>query len=264
LKELALLGIPWDHHSSFLRGAALAPPLIREALFNGASNLCTGEGGDLHRALSRGDLGDLVLDDPSEARRAIEARVAELMGQGRRLLCLGGDHAITYPIIRATAPHYPELTLLQLDAHPDLYDSYDQDRFSHACGFARIMEEGLVDRLVQVGIRAANGHQREQAKRFGVEMHEMVNGAVGGLRLDGPVYLSIDLDVLDPAFAPGVSHQEPGGMSTREVLDLIRHLAGEVVGADLVEYNPRRDPAGITAAVAAKLVKETWGRMQSA
>jgi arginase family enzyme len=124
------------------------------------------------------------------------------------------------------------------------------------------MEEGLAVRLVQVGIRTMNRHQREQADRFGVEVIDMA-AWLGGARprTDGKVYLSIDLDGLDPAFAPGVSHPEPGGLATREVVALVQELEGDLVAADVVEYNPRRDVGGVTAAVAAKIVKEIAGRM---
>nr|NIV28320.1 agmatinase [Anaerolineae bacterium] len=149
-----------------------------------------------------------------------------------------------------------------LDAHPDLYDEIEGNRYSHGCPFARIMEESLVTRLVQVGIRTMNPHQRAQAERFGVEVHEMRDWRPGtAFDFGGPVYLSLDLDVLDPAFAPGTSHHEPGGLSTREVLELIQNLRAPIVGADIVELNPKRDPLGITAMAAAKLLKEVVAGM---
>jgi arginase family enzyme len=159
--------------------------------------------------------------------------------------------------VRAHAPSHPGLTLLHLDAHPDLYDVFEGSRNSHACPFARIMEESLASRMMSVGIRAANPHQREQAERFGVETvfaGEDWRPAVASL--EPPVYLSIDLDVLDPAFAPGLSHPEPGGLSVREVIELIQALPHAPVGADLVELNPDRDLNNLTAMVAAKLLKE--------
>jgi arginase family enzyme len=121
----------------------------------------------------------------------------------------------------------------------------------------------LASRLVQVGIRTLNGHQREQAERFGVEVHEMRNFDSSSFApdFDGPVYLTIDLDVFDPAYAPGVSHHEPGGLSVRDVIGIIHRMRGAVIGADIVEYNPGRDINDITATVAAKLLKEVGGRM---
>jgi arginase family enzyme len=149
-----------------------------------------------------------------------------------------------------------------VDAHPDLYDQFAGDRHSHACPFARIMEEGLARRLVQVGIRTMNDEQRRQAERFHVEVIDMRAWSAGARpQLDGPVYLSVDLDALDPAFAPGVSHREPGGLSVRDVIDLVQAIGGRLAGADVVEYNPGQDVGGITAAVAAKIVREIAGRM---
>ncbi len=253
-----LIGIPYDASSSFLRGASGAPPLIREALFSAAGNQWAER---LVRTASNevlDDAGDLVVsDEPAAAMAVIEASISALAAAGRRFLALGGDHFVTYPILRGLRSHYPSLTVMQIDAHPDLYDEFEGNRHSHACPFARIMEEGLVDRLVQVGLRAITAHQRDQARRFDVEQIDMRAWA-DGVRpsVSGPIYLSIDLDGLDPAFAPGVSHREPGGLTVREVLTVIDTLGGELVGADIVELNPSQDLGGLTASVAGKLVKE--------
>ncbi|MBI2795832.1 MAG: agmatinase [Gemmatimonadetes bacterium] len=258
-----LIGLPWDAGSSFRRGAALAPPLIRAALESTAGNDWTESLLDLSAPGHLADAGDLALsDDPAAAREAIEAGVAAVLADGGTPLALGGDHSVSYPVLRALQRRQVRPTILHLDAHADLYDEFEGDRFSHACPFARIMEERLATRLVQVGIRTLTGHQREQARRFGVEVIDMRDWGSGARpAVEGPVYLSIDLDVLDPAFAPGVSHREPGGLGSREVIGLIQGLRGSLVGADVVELNPRQDPSGVTATVAAKLVKEIAGRM---
>src|SRR4029077_15900235 len=139
--------------------------------------------------------------------------IAHLLTRGERPIALGGDHSVTYPILRAIARATGPVTLLHVDAHPALYDDFEGDRYSHACPFARIMEEELASRLVQVGIRTMTGHQRAQADRFGVEVITMRSWQEGVRpRLAAPLYISIDLDGLDPAFAPGVSHREPGGL----------------------------------------------------
>ncbi len=256
---VTLLGVPNDDNSSFMKGTAGAPPAIRRALHSPSSNLSTESGLDLGDEPRLRDAGDLP---PGVAFTRIEEAVAEILERGERVLSLGGDHAIAYPILRAYGRRYQRLTVLQLDAHPDLYDQLDGNRLSHACPFARIMEAGLASRLVQVGIRTLNPHQRQQAERFGVEIHEMKDWAPGKApTVDGPLYLSLDLDVLDPAFAPGVSHLEPGGLSVREVIGLIQGLDVPLVGADLVEYNPARDATGVTGMVAAKLLKEIVARM---
>lgn len=255
--SVTLLGMPLDENSSFLRGSALAPSHIRQALHSGETNLSAEDGTDLSTEPRWLDLGDLEPGSGSTAFEQIEAAVASLLKRDARVLSLGGDHAITLPIVRAYAAKYRELTALHLDAHPDLYDQFDGNRYSHACPFARIMEEGLVTRMVQVGVRTVNPHQREQARRFGVEVVEMRQYRPElELGLAGPLYVSIDLDVLDPAYAPGVSHHEPGGLSVRQVLRLLQGLRAPVVGADIVELNPHRDLVGCTAMVAAKLVKE--------
>ncbi len=184
------------------------------------------------------------------------------MDSGKRPVSLGGDHSITYPIVRAVAKRHPGLTIFHFDAHPDLYESFEGNRLSHACPFARIMEAGLAKKLVQVGIRTANEHQREQARKFAVEVVEMRSlPAYGKLKAAGPVYVTFDMDVLDPAFAPGISHREPGGMSVREAIANLHAIEGQIVGADVVEYNPVRDVDGMTATVAAKVVKEILGKM---
>jgi arginase len=255
-----LIGIPYDARSSFLRGAAEGPPAIRAALHSTHWNSWTEQRLDLTGALADG--GDLVLSPGAEAFGQIERGIAGLMDAGSRPLSLGGDHSVTYPIVRAVHRHHPALTILHIDAHPDLYDEFEGDRFSHACPFARIMEERLASRLVQVGIRTMNEHQQRQADRFGVEVIDMAAWESGRrASVDGDVYLSIDLDGIDPAFAPGVSHREPGGLSVRDVLTLVQQTGGTLVGADIVEYNPRQDLSGVTATVAAKLVKEVAGRL---
>jgi arginase len=256
-----LLGIPFDTNSSYLRGAGEAPKKIRVGLSCGASNDWTELGVDLGVAGVYEDAGDLAFEE-KHAFGVIEAGVSSVIEQGKRPVLLGGDHSITYPIMKAFARKYPELTIFHFDAHPDLYDEFEGNRLSHACPFARIMEEGLVKRLVQVGIRTINRHQRDQARKFGVEIVEMRSlPAYEKLKTSGPVYVSFDVDVLDPAFAPGVSHREPGGMSVREAVAHLHAIEGNIVGADVVEYNPVQDIAGVTAMVAAKIVKEILGKM---
>jgi agmatinase len=256
-----LVGVPFDGQSSYLRGAGDAPPKIREAMQCDASNEWTELGVDLGAAGTFGDAGDLAFSE-KDALKVIESGIGKLLAEGRRPVSLGGDHSITYPIVKAFARMYQELTIFHFDAHPDLYDEFEGNRLSHACPFARIMESGLAKRLVQVGIRAMNGHQREQAKRFGVEVVEMPGlPAYAKLKAAGPIYISFDMDVLDPAFASGVSHREPGGMSVREAIAHLHAIEADIVGADVVEYNPVRDLGDMTATVAAKIVKEILGKM---
>ncbi len=262
MSTVHILGIPFDENESFLRGPAEGPASIRAAMREGAMNLWTESGIHLEASSKWQDDGDVDVSHGTDAFAHIEAGVASILEQGGRVLSLGGDHSVTYPIVRAYAKHYASLTILHLDAHPDLYEDYEGNRHSHACPFARIMEERLAARLVQVGIRTMNGHQREQAQRYGVEVVEMRQWSPSlQLELKGPVYLSLDLDVLDPAFAPGVSHHEPGGLTTRELIRILQGLNIPLVGADIVELNPQRDVQKMTTMVAVKLFKEVLARM---
>lgn len=258
-----VVGLPYDASSSFLRGSAAAPPVIRQALHSPAGNSWTETGVDLGQPGALADAGDVALGTlAAEARSRIEASVRTLVGSGGRPIALGGDHSVTYPIVRALRQFHPRLSVLHFDAHPDLYPEFQGDRYSHACPFARILEEQLVDDLVQVGIRTMTGIQRAQANAHGVRVVDMCAWVRGQrIELTGPVYVSLDLDAFDPAFAPGVSHPEPGGLTVRDVLALLHGLAVPIVGADVVEFNPSKDPSGATAAVCAKLVKELAGQM---
>lgn len=259
---VAVIGVPFDAYSSFLRGPATAPVRIRHGLREEPFDYYTETGINLNTLSNWRDLGDLPIPNNENGFQRIEELAGAVVNAGAYLLTIGGDHSISYPILRAHRGKYPGLTILQLDAHPDTYDVFDGNRLSHACPFARIMEEGLADRLVQVGVRTVKPATQVQTERFGIEVIQMQDWD-GNTRFsfDGPVYLSLDMDVLDPAFAPGVSHHEAGGMTSREVLNIIHQLEGRLVGADLVEYNPDRDPYRITLALASKLFKEILAHM---
>ena len=260
--RLAIIGFPFDGNSSFMRGAAEAPPLIRAALYSDASNMWSESGLDLGDRSAIFDAGDTECGGDEDMNTRVELSISELLARDLLPISLGGDHSITVPIIRSLARKYSNLSILHFDAHPDLYDDFQGNQYSHACPFARIMEEKLVKRLVQVGVRTMNGHQREQARRFGVEVVEMKDWRDDlGFEFDSPVYVSFDMDGLDPAFAPGVSHREPGGLSTRQAINAIRNIKGRVIGADIVEFNPRMDPLNLTATVCAKLVKEIAAKL---
>ncbi len=261
---ITLLGIPHDCNSSFLAGAAKAPEEVRVALVSDSANMFCESGHDLADPELFRSVGDVPLAhlEGQVAYDAIHKAVGEHLTGGGQVIGIGGDHSVTYPMAMAHAEHLGRLSILHFDAHPDLYDNFAGNRFSHASPFARLMESGRIDRLVQIGIRTLNDHQREQAARYGVEQHEMRDlSGIGQIAFSGPVYVSVDLDALDPAYAPGVSHHEPGGMSVRRIIDCIHQIGGKVIGGDIVEYNPVRDINGMTARVAAKLVKELAGRM---
>jgi len=262
MNKLSILGIPHDDNSSFMKGPAEAPPLIRRELFCDAYSMWTETGVDLGAPDRLVDHGDIQFDGHGDPWDLIERDVGRALEPGDPLICLGGDHAITHPIMRAVRRRYPRLCILHIDAHSDTYHAYQGNPRSHASPFARIMEDGLADRLIQVGLRTINDHQREQFRRFGIEVIE-AGRCSADLRLDisTPVYVSLDIDALDPACAPGVSHREPGGLTTRQVISLIHSIDQPIVAADIVEYNPRCDFSNMTAVVAAKLLKEIGGMM---
>jgi arginase len=259
---VAMVGFPTDRNSSFARGPARAPREIRRSLLSAAGNSCTESGLDLQTPGVMADFGDAALAESTDDAATITEHVRAHLEHGRRVLSLGGDHSITYPIIRGYMSFAPHLSIVHLDAHPDLYPAFGGNRWSHASPFARILEDTTVRQLVQVGIRTMTPEQLEVAGRHGVRVFnpDQLEAAVAALP-GGPVYVSLDLDALDPAFAPGVSHREPGGLSVREVLRILAHIPGVVIGADVVELNPEEDCRGLTATVAAKLAKELIDRM---
>jgi agmatinase len=260
-----LIGIPFDGNSSFLRGPALAPARIRLMETEGSANMFCEVGMEFVPGKDYLDMGDLVVTGlgPEALYSCIKQKIKEELHPDHKLICFGGDHSISFPVIEAYAQHVPGLNVLLLDAHADLYENFDNNPYSHASPFARLMEKNIINSLTQVGIRTLNTHQREQASRFGVNIVEMKDFGFDFVsELKSPLYISLDLDVLDPAFAPGVSHHEPGGMTTRELLRIIQSIPFSIAGADIVEYNPTRDLNNTTAMVAYKLFKELLYLMQ--
>ncbi len=255
----AVLGLPTFQNSSFLRAPLDGPALVAAAMRREESNGWTETGVDLSRPGTLDFLGDLALETPDDFER-IRAAAAAVLAGTRRAVFLGGDHSVTYPILAGLHGRLGPVDVVHVDAHPDLYDDYEGNPLSHASPFARALERGFIRRLHQFGIRTMNAHQREQVERFGVRSHEMRDRARWPVPdVAGPVYVTIDLDGLDPSCAPGVSHWEPGGLSVREVLDIVHSIPAPVVGGDVVEYNSARDPQGITAVVAARIAMEILG-----
>ena len=259
---VAMIGLPTDINSSYKRGPAKAPSAIRTAMWNEGGNPFTESGLNLKRSGVMRDIGDLALSEDAEDRARIEMAIGNLLDEGLRVLSLGGDHSVTYPVMRAYSARFPNLSIVHFDAHGDLYPIYDGNPYSHACPFARILEDTNVRNLVQIGIRTMSDAQRPIVEKYGVRVFAPweLDAARAALP-DGPVYVTIDLDGLDPAYAPGVSHREPGGLSVRDVLELVKAIPGKVVGADVVELNPDQDVSELTAAVAAKFAKELIARM---
>ena len=262
MTPVSLIGLPTDHHSSFLRGPAKAPAALRAAMRSEHSHLTASNGLDLSEVIR--DLGDAPLNEEAgDFDRIVEAARAAF-AEGPAVF-LGGDHMVTYPVLKGfAAAGRPPPQIVHVDAHPDLYADFDGDPLSHASPFARILENGLCAGLTQLGIRTLNAHLRDQAGRYGVRVFSPADHeAALKLLPNAPTYISIDIDGLDPAYAPGVSHHEPGGLTTREVLSVIWKAPGPVIGGDIVELNPDRDVGGMTATLAAKLLKELAARISA-
>jgi arginase len=261
---IKLLGVPFDGNSSFLKGPALAPPRIRLMETDGSANCFSENGTEILNGKNYTDSGDMSFTDsnPEEVYNQIKERIHCELKTDCKIICLGGDHSISFPVIEAYADKFKDLHILHLDAHADLYDNFDNNPYSHASPFARLMEKNVIKSLTQVGIRTLNTHQKEQAVKFGVNIIEMKDFNYDFIKtLQAPLYISLDLDVLDPAFAPGISHHEPGGMTARELIKIIQHISVSIAGADIVEYNPTRDINNMTAMVAYKLFKELAAKM---
>jgi agmatinase len=261
--EFALFGVPYDAKSSFLKGAAHGPDAIRKASTSRVINSWTELGVDLEKDTTVVDLGDVgTSGDYTEVGSRIKEKIDQVLTKKGIPVVLGGDHSISFPAVEAVSRKYTSLDILHFDAHPDLYDELYGDRYSHACPFTRILEAGLVENLVQLGVRAVTGDHLKKAEQYGVKMHTMRDLAVlPKLKFSNPVYVSFDMDVLDPAFAPGVSHHEPGGLSTRQVIQMIHTLEASIVGMDVVEVNPIQDKQGITADAAVKIIMEMIGKI---
>lgn len=261
--DVAILGVPYDGKSSFLQGPAKGPQAIREAWTDREQSAWTELRVDLEKALTMVDLGDIdVSGQYSDVSERIETKVFSVLDKEAVPIILGGDHSISYPIVKGLARKFSSLDILHFDAHPDLYDELYGDRYSHACPFMRILEEGLVKKIVQVGIRASIGDHWKKAAEYNIRMIEMIDFSEKlELVFDNPLYISFDIDALDPAFAPGVSHRVPGGLTSRQAISVIHALQAEIAGMDMVEVNPDRDATGITASAAAKIVMEVAGKI---
>lgn len=261
--KIQLLGVPTDVNSSYRRGAAGGPDSIRAAWRRYADfgNASTENGLEIGADFTVVDLGNVAIDETAADHERI-ATAAAGAAQAGPLLAIGGDHSVTWPLVEGLVRVHGPLNLLHFDAHPDLYDDFEGNPRSHASPFARIMERGLARRLVQVGVRTWNRHNRAQAQRYGVEVVEWQDFTPGSVPIPAaPLYVTIDLDALDPAFAPGVSHPEPAGLTVRDIVQVLARIPTPIVGADVVELNPACDTGDASAIVVVKLLKELMGAM---
>ncbi len=264
-KRLVFVGLPDDSQSSYRRGCAQAPGRIRWC-YDGLSYGSTTESGlDLFGAVA--DLGDWPSESAwDETASRYEKSAAALFSRGRVPFFAGGDHAVTVPVVAALKALSRPLHVLQFDAHGDLYDEYEGSRSSHACTAARILEMPHVASLTQLGVRKFSAEQQQTIDRHPQRLQIHTARALSRqwpplehLTPDSAVYVTLDLDVFDPAHAPGVSHPIPGGLSPREVLNLLIEARWKLVGMDAVEVNPSFDIHDQTAILAARLMHEAMG-----
>lgn len=275
--DIVIAGVPFDSGVSYRPGARFGPEHVRASSkllrpYNPAAAIAP----FAERQVA--DAGDIAVNpfDISEAIDRVEAGARRLTGDGARLLTLGGDHTIALPLLRVAASQHGPVAVLHFDAHLDTWDTYFGAAYTHGTPFRRASEEGLIDRehSVHVGIRgplyAASDLTDDSVLGFQVlSCPEIESIGVAGLvermhaRLGSrPVYVSLDIDVLDPAHAPGTGTPEAGGMSARELLAVLRSLATvPVVGADIVEVAPAYDHAEITGIAAAHAAFELLSAM---
>ncbi len=273
--DLAILGAPFDGGTTFRAGARYGPGAIREASlllrpYNDALDLSP------FRERQVVDAGDAAPNpvDIVDAHRAIETDAARLHQGGTRVLGLGGDHSVSLPLLRATAATHGRLSLLQLDAHTDTWDSYFGSKLTHGTIFRRAAEEQLIDAgsSVQIGLRGSLYSSDDYAENAELGFRTLLARDLDRVGVDGaiqlaleclrsPVYITVDIDCLDPAFAPGTGTPEAGGLTSRELLSILRGLAAQVdvAAADVVEVSPPYDPSGATAVAGANAAYELLG-----
>ena len=258
--ELTILGIKWDKSSSYRYGSREAPDAIRKATTSLLYNSFGENLNDLKSFWSYRDLGNIEPESYDSLQKSVEEKVKNNYNGGI-FLFLGGDHSITYTTVKAIKNvRDEEFGLIYFDAHPDLYEDYEGNRYSHACPVRRIVEDELVsgENIIQIGIRAATREQIDFAKKERIKIitaSQVFKREIIHVPFTN-AYISFDMDVLDPAFAPGVGNPEPGGLSTRELVEIINALDVKLISFDIVEVNPHYDHSDITSFAAAKLIKE--------
>lgn len=271
--DLAVLGIPYDGLVTFRPGARLGPKAIRAA-----STLCRNYSLQMdvavYEQLRCVDAGDVAVNtfDFDATFRSIESHVGQLLDQQIMPVCLGGDHSVLLPILRAMSQRHRDLTLVQFDAHTDTSDESNGQKYHHGTCVRRAVEEGLVagERIFQIGIRGsvATGETLGFAREAGIHMLGMAGFHEAKLRRDfldqlrrtassGPVYITFDVDGVDPAFAPGTGTPVIGGLTSFEALQTLQALRGlNIIGGDVVEVAPPYDHSDITALLGAGLAYE--------
>ncbi|MDX6331772.1 MAG: guanidinobutyrase / D-arginase [Streptomycetaceae bacterium] len=270
--DLAILGVPFDAGTSYRPGARFGPMAVRQASRNLRTGYHVELGSSPFEEIQVVDAGDVPVTPYSidDAMGQIAGHAGDVLrGGGRKVLGIGGDHTIALPMLRAVVREHGPVALVHFDAHLDTWDTYFGAPTTHGTVFRRAFEEGLLieDHSIHVGIRGPIYGQRDldDDKRFGfrtIRASDLdVLGIAGAIQAivervdDLPVYLSLDIDVLDPAFAPGTGTPEAGGLTSRELLAVLRGLGGlHLVGGDVVEVAPAYDHAEITSVAAATVL----------
>ena len=271
--DVSIVGVPYDGSVSYRSGTRFGPRSIREQSlllwgYNNAQQVAP------FKSLKVADLGDIDVVPPDivATHHEIERAASRMISSGSKLISLGGDHSISLPLLRAHAKKYGPLAVVHFDAHPDTWDSeYPGQRYSHGTPFRRAIEESLIDTSAyfQIGIRGPTNGPEDylDAKSLGARMFtfdEFRRVGVGQVLNEltscignKPTYVTLDIDAVEPAFAPGTGTPEVGGFTSYEILQLVRGLRGSnLVGFDIVEVSPPFDSANITAILAANLVFE--------
>ena len=249
-----IIGCPLDSTATFRPGTRFGPQAIRDCSW-GLETYSPALNRDLED-LKICDVGDLMLPHSNldGALESIQGYVATIMGDGKFPILLGGEHLISLPVVREVIKHHPALVVIQLDAHADLLHEYEGAYLSHATVMRRIADLVGDENICQLGIRSGTKEEIQSAKAAGsfAEIDEVLRRVAGR-----PVYLTVDLDILDPGIAPGVGTPEPGGLTFGEVISLISQMHPlHVVGFDVVELTPTYDPTQQSAMAAAKLTRE--------
>jgi agmatinase len=263
--KIVFAGLPSDSQSSFRRGCKRAPERIRNTYDGNCFSATTESGVDMYRMVT--DLGDFVAKNTwKETADVFRNQAENIFLSGKKPFFAGGDHAVTIPVVEALAVLKQPIHYIHIDSHPDLYPDFNGNIYSHACVCARILEMSHVASVTQIGIRAMNAMQQQLADRYSSQLRifyarNLLQSlpSLAYLEDGAPVYLSIDMDCFDPAFAPGVSHPVPGGLSPRQVLNFIQDMRWKLIGMDVVEVNPEEDANNQTAILAARLLHEAMG-----
>jgi len=262
--DIAVSGIPFDAATSYRPGARFGPKAIREASVQLAELLAFPDGIEPFKALAVIDYGDCSLDygTPTDAVEQIQNHAKIILDSGSEMLTFGGDHFVTYPLLRAHYEKHGPMALVHFDAHTDTWPDED-GRLDHGTMFTRAIKEGLIDpkHSIQIGIRTHNSNTRGITILNAPWVHENGTKAVTDKILEvvgkHKAYLTFDIDCLDPAFAPGTGTPVSGGLSSAQALAILRSLGGlNFIGADVVEVAPAYDHADITAIAAATIAHD--------